>query len=175
MLVRTIGYNSNNTTNALSDEQLNLEDRQKVVNNLKESSLKRKRLREPKKIAKREALPIAENETDLCVSVWQSVVLQAFYDLANAATTHEQKLDRAQTVAWFGQGVAKCSADAPTDFEIVCELARLDPFAIAKLANKIIKGEDVKIDGLNFRTLRRDASNRAPKKNKKRRANGLFN
>ena len=76
----------------------------KQVNKLKKPKT---RLRESKIIVQRRVESIESCDTDSCISVWQSVVVQALYDLISVAENHEQKVDRANAVAWFGQGVGK--------------------------------------------------------------------
>lgn len=134
----------------------------------KRTGRSKRRLREPKIIVQREVVEILAADTDSCTSIWQSVVVQAFYDLLSESQAFEQKLERANAMAWFGQGVAAKNSE-PTDFQMVCELAELDPYALIKLARKVIRGDGKEVrqqivSGFNFRTLRRDSSNRTPKK-----------
>ena len=130
-----------------------------VVPEKKQVSEPKRRLRESKKTAQRKVEEIAAIDTDSCISIWQSVVVQAFYDLISEAENYEQKLDRANAIAWFGQGVG--AQGRQTDFETVCDLAGLDVFAVMKLANKAIRGDTEKlISGFNFRTVRKNSSSR---------------
>lgn len=129
---------------------------------------RKKRLREPKLNVYREPVPINAQDSDACHSIWQSVVVQAFYDLISESKALEQRMDKAEAIAWFGLGV---SADEKkqTDFAMVCELAKLDPYAVMKLAREVIHGDKNEmrkkiISGFNFRTLRRETSSRTPKK-----------
>jgi len=117
------------------------------------------RLRESKKITQRKVETIHTIDTDSCLSIWQSVVVQAFYDIISEAHNYEQKIDRANAIAWFGQGIR---ADGrQTDFQTVCDLANLDVYAVMKLARKAIRGDKKKlISGFNFRTLRKGSSSR---------------
>lgn len=126
------------------------------------------RFREPKKVVQCKVEEIDMLDADSCISIWQSVVIQALYDLVSGSDNYEQKLDRANAIAWFGQGLGN-DLSRPTDFALVCELAQLDPFAIIKLARKVIQEEKAKlreklISGFNFRTVRKTSSSRVPKK-----------
>lgn len=135
------------------------------------SGRSKRRLRESKEVVQREVVQILPADTDSCVSIWHSVIIQAFYDLLSESDALEQRLDRAEAVAWFGQGVEN-EGDEQTDFSMVCEMANLDPFAVMKLAREVIRGDKKEmrqkiVSGFNFRTLRRDSSSRTPKKDKK--------
>jgi hypothetical protein len=127
----------------------------------------KQKLRQSRQVVQCQVDYIDGLDTDSCISIWQSVVVQGFYDLLSACEDYEQKMDKAKAVAWFGQGVSR--DNNPTDFELVCELAGLDPFAIMKLARRVIRGENKQmgenlISGFNFRTVRKFSSNRIPRK-----------
>ena len=132
----------------------------------KKSKKSKVRLREPRRIAQRKVEAVQVVDTDACVSVWQSVVVQAFYDLISAADNYEQRLDRARAITWFGQGVGGFGKQ--TDLETVCELAGLDIYAVMKLSRRAIRGDmpngEKLISGFNFRTLRKDSSSRMNKR-----------
>ena len=127
----------------------------------KKRKLRQKRLREPEKVELREGEAIKEADTDQCISIWQSVIIQAIYDIAANESDAEKK---AQALSWFAQGVSK--TNKPTDFELVCELAELDPKQVMECV-KIAKKQGIEIlDGFNFRTLRKSSSNRKGRKTK---------
>lgn len=142
-----------------SVNQTDSEDKAKLINGKKP----KRRLRESKQVAQREVVPIDVQDYDACVAMWQSVVVQAFYDLFTKADNYEQRMVRANTIAWFGQGIGKNGQQ--TDLQTVCELAGLDVVAVMKLSKKVIRGECPNlIAGFNFRTLRKESSNRKPRK-----------
>lgn len=72
------------------------------------------------------------NETRL----WRAVLLQAFVDatesdeIANVSTAQARDMAR----AWF----FAVSASAQRDFEGVCDLAALDPFAVRSIAKRCL-------------------------------------
>ena len=138
-----------------------------VRKDVKKTGRSKSRLREPRVVEHREVVPIAAADNDSCGSIWQSVVVQAFYDLISESKALEQKLEKAEAVAWFGQGMVNGNG-AQTDFAMVCELGALDPYAMLNLAREVIHGDKKKVkqvlSGFNFRTLRRDSSNRAARK-----------
>jgi hypothetical protein len=117
----------------------------------------KKRLHEGNNI-KRKALPIDESETALCLLLWQSTVIQALYDLASRAYNTEAKLARADAAAWF----AMANKKEDSDFDFVCELAGLSRTKVLKMARKVAREGEKALEGFNFRTIRKDLSDRAP-------------
>lgn len=109
----------------------------------------------------REALPIPASETDLCRSLWQSVIIQALYDVGTDWKTHEHNHVRAEALAWFGQGAGKHRTN---DFEMVCDLAEMDLKLVQKLAKKVRDDGINVLEGFNFRTMRKETSLRKGKK-----------
>ena len=108
----------------------------------------------------REVKEITESETDMCVSLWQSVVVQSLYDLSGKGGTPERRLVRAEASSWLA---INSNQEGENDFEIVCDLARLNPHAILRLAKRI-KESGVEIhDGFNFRSIRKKSSMRSGK------------
>lgn len=140
-------------------------EQEKVRKKAKRSQ--RRKLKRRRELFQRVVEPISEKDGDSCASIWQSVVVQAFYDLASEADNLEQRLERAEAIAWFGQGVSKQGSGEQTDFETVCELAKICPYAALKLAREIIRSGAALLNGFNFRTLRKDISTREQKKKNK--------
>jgi hypothetical protein len=91
----------------------------------------------------REALTINESETDLCKLIWQAVVVQALYDLAN-------KNDKAIAMAassWFAGGQG-------SDFEMVCDLANISKPLVLKKMREVLKDGEKALEGFNCNSLR---------------------
>jgi len=119
------------------------------------------RLRENPVVTPRAGTPIHESETDLCIILWRSVIVQALYDISGSEGNHNRRLTRAEGLAWFA---ANSRGDGESDFEYVCQLADLQPSRILALVREVReRGEEI-IDGFNFRTIRRDYSDRISKK-----------
>lgn len=128
----------------------------------KRKSKPRKRLREVGKVEPREPVPIIEADTDLCFSIWQSVIVQAIYDIVGEGTGASRVEAKAEALAWFAQGVGEDGKQ--TDFELVCELAQMEPTLVMKCARLAKKQGVEALDGFNFRTLRKKTSSRPGKK-----------
>lgn len=128
----------------------------------------KKRVRESHLVQPREPIPIDISETDNCTSLWQSVVIQNLYDIANQSSSIEHREIKAKALAWVGQGVQK---DFTTDFEMVCELAQIDPKKVIACAGKLNKEGMVCLEGHNSRSFRKDYSNRINKKRNSKGAN----
>jgi hypothetical protein len=92
------------------------------------------------------AVPIIEEETDLCVALWGGVVMQAIYDISGAANDYERKLIKTEAYSWFSS----------EDFRYVCELAQINPNKILDLVRLVRCGrleirdsKTIKIKGNN--------------------------
>ena len=117
-----------------------------------------KRLHDNGVVLPREGLPIHESETKLCMAIWQSVVIQSMYDLSGKGGSAERRMARAEASSWFSEGEG--------DFEMVCEMANLSPAQVRKIA-KTIRDNGVELTGcFNFRSVRKEYSNRVGKRNK---------
>ena len=125
----------------------------------------KKRLHEGK-VLPRKALPIDESELPLCVLMWQSTIVQAFYDLANDTKNQDAKLLRAEASSWFFAS-KPIEGTGQSDFDLVCDLACLSKSKVQKMARKILKEGEKALEGFNFRTIRKDFSDRAPTTRKK--------
>lgn len=73
-----------------------------------------------------------ENETRL----WRAVVVQAFIDATESDITPDVSLAvaRDQARAW----IFSVSASTRADFEAVCDLAAMDPFAVRTIARRCL-------------------------------------
>lgn len=121
----------------------------------------RKRLHENDNTDARPPIPIDESELSLCVLVWQSTVVQALYDLANDSPAPEARILRADAASWF--------SSANKDLELVCDLACLSKSRVQRMAKKVMKEGGKSLEGFNFRTIRKDYSDRAPTRRNKNR------
>lgn len=123
----------------------------------------KRRFRESAIIQPRQALPIDESESDLCVILWRSVIMQALYDISGKDGGVERRLTRAEGLAWFA---AVGQSNQESDFEYVCQLANLNSASILLLVKEIReKGHEI-LEGFNFRTLRKDSSVREGRKSR---------
>ena len=129
----------------------------------------RKRLHENEHLPPREGEPIDESEYSLCVLLWQSTIVQALYDLANNGSSAESKLIRAEASSWFFMPKLADELPGNNEFELVCELACLCPERVLKRAREVAKCGEKELEGFNFRTVRRNLSNRLPTKRAARR------
>jgi hypothetical protein len=118
----------------------------------------KKRLHEEELALPRQTLPIDESEYSLCVLLWQSTIVQALYDLASTSRSAESRQTRAEAANWF------FLSPADGDFRMVCELACLCPQRVLRVARKVTKEGEKALEGFNFRTIRRDLSDRQPTK-----------
>lgn len=101
----------------------------------------------------REGIPIDENETEQCKSLWRAVVIQALYDLSGSAGTIEKKIRRANSYAWFSE---LPHDGGMNDFSMVCDLAGIDRKKLLR-AVRLMREEGVEIDEeLNFKTIRKE-------------------
>lgn len=116
---------------------------------------RRTRFRENDIVEARHGTPIDESEFDCCVLLWHSVIVQAFYDLANQCEHTEAKLIRAQAASWFAGG---------EDFETVLELAMVSKVQIAKMAKRILLGGRQALEGFNLGTVRKENFTRKAKR-----------
>jgi hypothetical protein len=113
----------------------------------------KRRFHESRIIKSRPMIPIDESETDVCITLWRSVVVQALYDMSGKSGNHERKLVRAQALTWF---FAPESGARESDFEQICHLANLAPGTIRRAVKEVREnGEEL---GFNFRTVRRKFS-----------------
>jgi len=117
--------------------------------------------REEAGVDKREEVPIHESEAEQCSILWRSVVMQALYDISGKGGNFERKLIRSEAMSWF----ARIGAEGQSDFEYVCELADMLPEKVMSLVKKVReRGEDL-IENTNFRSVRRDCSDRRVRTN----------
>lgn len=123
----------------------------------------RRRLREPKEVAPRDGIPIHEQDTDNCTALWQSIIVQAMYDLVGEGGSYHRRQDRAEALAWFGQPLGFEGTDQ-SDFEMVCDMAELTPSKVKECAKKCRKEGVAMLEGFNFRSLRKDSSIRKGRK-----------
>lgn len=126
----------------------------------------KRRFRDKKTIRARKGKPINEAEWEICVSLWQSVIVQALYDAAGSGQSPERKLQRAEAFSWFSE---KGLGGEISDFEMVCDLANMDPQKVIKCAKRVKSEGIVDFEGMNFRSLRKDVSSRVGRKAKSRR------
>ena len=122
----------------------------------------KKRFHESDNHPPRGPIPIDETESPLCVLLWQSTIIQALYDLTASTSSAEGKLVRAEASSWF------FVSSLSEDFMLVCELACLCPLKVRSMARQVAKEGDKLLDGFNFRTIRRDLSDRTPTKRVKK-------
>ena len=118
----------------------------------------KKRLHENDEHLPRKPEPIDETELSLCVLLWQSTIVQALYDIAGNSASSEAKLIKAEAASWF------FLPGSNGDFELVCELACLCHSKVRRMARKVAKDGEKALEGFNFRTIRRDLSDRPPTK-----------
>lgn len=129
----------------------------------KESKPIKRRLRESQNIEPREGVPIAQKDTDSCVALWQSIVVQAIYDLVGEGGGNHRQQARAEALAWFGES-ANARDGRQSDFEMVCDMANLNPQQVRECARKCRKEGIKMLDGFNFRSLRKNSSIRKGRK-----------
>ena len=120
--------------------------KRKFKNRLKEDEMPHNRLPQP----------IHESEHSLCVLMWQSAIVQALYDLSGSG---HAKLLKTEAHSWF---FGTFGNRVNPDFKLVCELAELSEIKVLKMANTVTKFGDKALEGFNFRTIRKDYSNRKP-------------
>ena len=121
----------------------------------------KKRLRESAIVKPREPIPVHESETDLCIALWRSVIVQALYDISGKGGNIERRLIRAEALAWFS---APGNDSQESDFEHICQLANLSPNKIRGVVREVRENGEEIIDGFNFRTIRRNSSGRLGRK-----------
>lgn len=106
----------------------------------------------------RDPVAINEYDTDLCISIWQSVIIQAIYDIIGEGGGQARRQARAAALTWFGQGCGEIGR--PTDFELVCELAHMQPRLVLNCMRLAKKNGEKFLEGFNFRSLRKSSSSR---------------
>ncbi|PIR33327.1 MAG: hypothetical protein COV36_02935 [Alphaproteobacteria bacterium CG11_big_fil_rev_8_21_14_0_20_44_7] len=130
----------------------------------------KRRYRDSGQLQARKGLAIEVHETDLCINMWQSVVMQALYDVAGRKDGYEKKQAAAEVFAW---AAANTRTDIPTDFETVCDLAYLDAEKVRSAISQVKRKGAKAFEGFNFRTLRKSISTRQHNLSKAR--NNLIN
>jgi hypothetical protein len=156
-----------NVNLTIVSEQVPKKDKIQITNKLvKVKKTKRKTFRrftEEDVVAPREPIFIDESETDLCALIWQSVIMQALYDLTIERKAPEGKFLRSSAVAWF-TGSASCTQ---SDFAMVCDLAGVCKLKVVKIARKVIAEGEKALLGFSLYRLRKDFSDREPTKRAK--------
>ncbi len=160
---------ANSIRSADTDKTGKVTDKTVVADKLIKLSLRKrkfkKRLHEGDDHPPRIPLPIDESEYSLCVLLWQSTIIQALYDLASTGSSADSRLIKAEAAGWF-------FLPKSNDFTLVCELACLCPVKVKRMARKVAKEGEKALEGFNFRTIRKDLSDRAPTRRKPKAAKG---